>query len=449
MLRSLWFEGRDTPARPPLDRDIAADVVVVGAGIAGLTTALLLEREGMDVVVLEMRHVAAGATGYNTAKLSSLHGLTYTQLERSLGRDGARLYGEANEAGVARVFELADELGIDCDLARKPNYTYSEDAAEVDELREEARLAAELGLPASYVDELDLPFGVAGAVRFDDQAEFNPVKYVDGLAAALGGPVHEGTRVTGLGSGGVSTAVGHSVRARHVVVATHLSFLDRGLYFARCHPERSYVVAGHVTGAVPAGMYLSTESPAHSIRAHGDWLLVGGESHKTGQADAGERYDRLAAWARERFGLEPELRWATQDHMPVDGVPYVGRHDPFSGDVWVATGFRKWGLAMGTAAGELLAAQIGGREHPWTRLFDPNRLRPRASAPDFVKENANVAYHFAADRVAKRGNPRCTHLGCLLDWNGAEETWDCPCHGSRFSASGEVIEGPAVRPLER
>jgi hypothetical protein len=196
-------------------------------------------------------------------------------------------------------------------------------------------------------------------------------------------------------------------------------------------------------------MYLSTESPAHSIRAHGDWLLVGGESHKTGQADAGERYDRLAAWARERFGLEPELRWATQDHMPVDGVPYVGRHDPLSGDVWVATGFRKWGLAMGTAAGELLAAQIGGREHPSTRLFDPNRLRPRASAPDFVKENANVAYHFAADRVAKRGNPRCTHLGCLLDWNGAEETWDCPCHGSRFSASGEVIEGPAVRPLER
>jgi glycine/D-amino acid oxidase-like deaminating enzyme len=350
---------------------------------------------------------------------------------------------------MARVFELADELGIDCDLARKPNYTYSEDAAEVDELREEARLAAELGLPASYVDELDLPFGVAGAVRFDDQAEFNPVKYVDGLAAALGGPVHEGTRVTGLGSGGVSTAVGHSVRARHVVVATHLSFLDRGLYFARCHPERSYVVAGHVAGAVPAGMYLSTESPAHSIRAHGDWLLVGGESHKTGQADAGERYDRLAAWARERFGLEPELRWATQDHMPVDGVPYVGRHDPLSGDVWVATGFRKWGLAMGTAAGELLAAQVGGREHPWTRLFDPNRLRPRASAPDFVKENANVAYHFAADRVAKRGNPRCTHLGCLLDWNGAEETWDCPCHGSRFSASGEVIEGPAVRPLER
>jgi hypothetical protein len=232
-----------------------------------------------------------------------------------------------------------------------------------------------------------------------------------------------------------------------VVVATHLSFLDRGLYFARCHPERSYVVAGR-TGTLPAGMYLSTESPAHSIRAHGDWLLVGGESHKTGQADAAERYERLAAWARDRFGLEPELRWATQDQMPADGVPYVGRHDPLSQNVWVATGFKKWGLAMGTAAAELLAARIAGREHEWAELFDPNRLRPRAGAPSFAKENANVAYRFVADRVRKRGAPRCTHLGCLLDWNAAEETWDCPCHGSRFGAAGEVIEGPAVRPLD-
>jgi glycine/D-amino acid oxidase-like deaminating enzyme len=447
VLRSLWFEGRDAPARPPLDRDIGADVVVVGAGIVGLTTALLLEREGMDVAVLEMRRVAAGASGYTTAKLTSLHGLTYARLAKNLGRDGARLYGEANEAGIARVFELAGELGIDCDLTRKPNYTYSEDAADVGELREEAHIAAELGLPASYVEELDLPYAVAGAVRFEDQAEFHPVKYLDGLAATLRGPVHEGTRVTGIGSGRVNTATGRSVSARHVVVATHLSFLDRGLYFARCHPERSYVVAGR--GAKrPAGMYLSTESPVHSIRAHGDWLLVGGESHKTGQADARERYERLGAWARERFRLESELHWATQDQMPVDGVPYVGRHDPLSKDVWVATGFKKWGLAMGTAAAELLTAQIAGREHPWTRLFDPDRLRPLASAPDFVKETANVAFHFVADRVAKHGNPRCTHLGCLLDWNAAEDTWDCPCHGSRFSASGEVIEGPAVRPLE-
>ena len=446
MLRSLWFEGRERPERPALDRDIAADVVVVGAGIVGLTTALLLERQGASVAVLEMRHVAAGATGYNTAKLSSLHGLTYSQLVKKLDREKARTYGEANEAGIARVFELAEELGIDCDLRRKSNYTYAEDPSDLDKVREEADVAGELGLPATFVHELDLPYPVAGAVRFDDQAEFHPVKYVDGIAAALRGPLHENTRVTGIDGNRVNTAGGARVTAENIVVATHLSFLDRGLYFARCHPERSYVVAGKV-GDLPAGMYLSTESPAHSIRAHGEWLLVGGESHKTGQADEAARYDRLAAWARERFGLEPELRWATQDQMPVDDVPYVGRHDPLSSGLWVATGFKKWGLAMGTAAAELLAARIAGRKHAWSGLFDPSRLRPFASAPSFAKENANVALHFVGDRVTNRGAPRCTHLGCLLQWNAAEDTWDCPCHGSRFAASGEVIEGPATRPL--
>ena len=479
MVGSLWFQDTTRPARAPLDRDLTVDVAVLGAGIVGLTTALLLERQGARVAVLEARHVGAGASGYNTAKLSSLHGLTYSKLAGSLGSDAARSYGEANEAGIARVFELAEQLGIDCDLRCKPNYTYAESGSDVDQLREEADVARELGLPASYAEELDLPFPVAGAVRFDNQAEFHPVKYLDGIAAALEGPLHEGTMATRVHPGRVRTAAGPTLTAEHVVMATHLPFLDRGLYFARCHPERSYVVAGR-TSEGPAGMYLSTEQPAHSIRAHGEWLLVGGESHKTGQADAAERYARLESWARERFGIEPELRWATQDQMPVDGVPYVGRHDPLSPRVWVATGFRKWGLAMGTAAAELLAAQIGGREHAWTELFNPQRLRPRASATSLAKENANVALRFFGDRVVKRGSAdeigpgegrivgaglgqraayrdddgtlhelsaRCTHLGCIVNWNSAERTWDCPCHGSRFAATGEVIEGPAVRPL--
>jgi glycine/D-amino acid oxidase-like deaminating enzyme/nitrite reductase/ring-hydroxylating ferredoxin subunit len=476
---SLWLTEATRRATAPLDRDLAVDVAVLGAGIVGLTTALLLERDGARVAVLEARRVGRGASGYNTAKLSSLHGLTYRRLARTHGSHAARTYGAANEAGIARVFELAGELGIDCDLRRKPNYTYTESVADLDAVREEALQAGELGLPASFVEELDLPFAVAGAVRFEEQAEFHPVRYLEGVAAALEGPVYEGTIATGVHGGRVSTAAGATVTAEHVVVATHLPFLDRGLYFARCHPERSYVVAGR-TDHAPAGMYLSTEQPAHSIRAHGDWLLIGGESHKTGQADASERYARLEAWARERFGIEPELRWATQDQMPVDGVPYVGRHDPLSQDVWVATGFRKWGLAMGTAAAELLAALIGGRDHSWAELFDPQRLRPRASAASFMKENANVALRFFGDRLVKRGSvdeigpgegrivgeglgqraayrdddgtlhelsARCTHLGCIVNWNSAERTWDCPCHGSRFAATGEVIEGPAVRPL--
>jgi glycine/D-amino acid oxidase-like deaminating enzyme/nitrite reductase/ring-hydroxylating ferredoxin subunit len=476
---SLWLQGASRPARAALDTDLTVDVAVLGAGIVGLTTALLLERQGARVAVLEARHVGAGASGYNTAKLSSLHGLSYRRLVKSHDAEAARTYGEANEAGIARVFELADELGIDCDLRRKPNYTYTEDESDLDQVREEAEIAGELGLPATFVQDTDLPFPVAGAVRFDDQAEFHPVKYLDGIAGALRGPLHEGTMATAVHGRRVRTAGGSTVTAEHVVVATHLPFLDRALYFARCHPERSYVVAGRAASA-PAGMYLSTEQPAHSIRAHGEWLLVGGESHKTGQADAEERYARLAAWARERFGIEPELRWATQDQMPVDGVPFVGRHDPLSSQVWAATGFKKWGLAMGTAAAELLAAQIAGREHPWTSLFDPQRLRPRASIGSFVKENANVALRFVGDRLFKRAgaeaippgqgrivgtgltqravyreedgtlrelSARCTHLGCIVNWNTAERTWDCPCHGSRFAATGEVIEGPALNPL--
>src|SRR5215207_2373984 len=243
VVRSLWFQDAARPARAPLDRDLTVDVAVLGAGIVGLTTALLLERQGARVAVLEARRAGAGASGYNTAKLSSLHGLTYSKLAGSLGSDAARTYGDANEAGIARVFELAEELGIDCELRPKANYTYSESGSDLGELREEAELARKLGLPASYVDELDLPFPVAGAVRFDDQAEFHPVRYLDGLAAALEGPLHEGTMATRVRGGRVGTAVGPTLTAEHVVVATHLPFLDRGLYFARCHPERSYVIA--------------------------------------------------------------------------------------------------------------------------------------------------------------------------------------------------------------
>jgi glycine/D-amino acid oxidase-like deaminating enzyme/nitrite reductase/ring-hydroxylating ferredoxin subunit len=492
-LASLWLDSVERPARPPLGEDVHADVCVVGGGITGLSAALELARSGASVVVLEGRFVGAGATGYTTAKLSSLHGLTYADLERQLGEDSARAYGQANERGIERAFELAGELGIDCDLRRKPNLTYSESADDRDQIEAEVAAARRAGLPAALVESSDLPFPIAAAVRFADQAEFHPVKFVDGLARALddaGARLHEGTFAVSVDAGApcrVRTDAGRTVTAASVVVATHLPFLDRGLYFARCHPERSYVVAApYEGGAAAEGMYLSTESPAHSIRTHAldgeTWLLVAGESHKTGQADAGERYERLERWARERFGVEPTRRWATQDQMPADGVPYVGPVDPVSKNVYVATGFRKWGLAMGLASAELLAAWVEGRDHPWRDLYDTRRLRLRAGARPLLKENLNVALRFFGDRVFKRADvdsiqpgegrvvgtgvsqravyrdeagalhalsARCTHLGCIVNWNSGEGTWDCPCHGSRYGPDGEVIMGPAVRGLAR
>jgi glycine/D-amino acid oxidase-like deaminating enzyme/nitrite reductase/ring-hydroxylating ferredoxin subunit len=489
---SYWAKEARRPHYSPLAGDTGCDVAVVGGGIVGVTAAHLLAAEGLGVVLLEARRLGAGATGYTTAKVSSLHGLTYSRLERSLDERTARVYGDANEAGLARIAEAVDTLSIDCDFRRKPNFTYTESGPNRSSIEEEVQATQRAGLAASIAEVDELPYPVAAAVRVADQAEFHPLKYLAGLANATGEAgcrIHEGTRVVGVGQGEpceVRTDAGHTVSAGHVIVATHLPILDRGLFFARTHPERSYVLLARLRGAVPQGMYLSDESPAHSLRSvptpDGELLMVGGESHKAGQGDAAARYAALEQWARDRFDvLSIEHRWATQDNMPADGLPFAGRLWPFSERVLTVTGLRKWGLAMGTAGAGIVADLIAGRENPWTATFNPLRLHPGAATVDFVKENANVGKRFFVDRipggigagdlasgegkVVRTGlgqralyrdddgvlhslSARCTHLGCIVNFNRAERTWDCPCHGSRFAAAtGEVIEGPAVSDL--
>jgi glycine/D-amino acid oxidase-like deaminating enzyme/nitrite reductase/ring-hydroxylating ferredoxin subunit len=490
---SYWLKSSAPPPRPPLMEDAECEVAVIGGGIVGVTAAYLLAASGVEVVLLEGRRLGAGATGYTTAKVSSLHGLTYARLESSLGEETARVYAEANEAGLAEIAGLVDALSIECDFRRKPNLTYTESEQNRAQIADEAEAAARAGLAASLETVNELPYPVAAAVRVTDQAEFHPLRYLHGLAAAAaerGAGIYEGTRVVSVDQGDpvrVETEDGAVVRARHVIVATHLPILDRGLYFARTHPERSYVLLARLRDDVPQGMYLSNESPSHSLRSvrvdREELLMVGGESHKAGQADAIERFRSLEAWARERFDVESiEHRWATQDNMPADGLPFVGRLWPFSDRVLTATGMRKWGIAMGTTAARMLADEIGGEESPWAGTFTPLRLHPLAGGTDFVKENANAGFHWFADRLSRRASEeklspgegavvgsglgqhavyrdesgalqrlsaRCTHLGCIVRFNGAERTWDCPCHGSRFALDGSVIEGPAVRGLER
>src|SRR5918997_5637448 len=409
---SLWIATTGQTAYPTLDREMHVDVAVLGGGMAGLMAALLLKRDGATVAVLEAGRVAAGVTAYTTAKVSSLHGIQYQSVASSFGEDGAKAYGQANEAAIERIAALVEELGIDCDWRRKPAYTYAEDDQGREQVQDEVQAALKAGLKASFTTVTDLPWQVTGAIRVEDQAEFHPRRFLLAIAEQIpgdGSHVFEQTQATGVKEGDpmrVETENGPIVVADQVVCATHFPFLDRGGYFARMHPERSYALGIYVRDRAPQGMYLSTESPSHTVRSHptdrGELVIAGGESHKVGQSgeDTAERVARLERWAHERFDVEEiAYRWSTQDNMPIDGVPYIGRHHPGAKRLWVATGFKKWGLAWGAAAGEILADLIAGRSHPWASLVDPNRFKPGAQAEEFVKENANVAWRFVRDRV--------------------------------------------------
>ena len=490
---SLWVGTTPETAFPRLGEDVRVDVAVIGGGITGLTTAARLKAEGARVAVIEAGRVASGATGYTTAKVSSLHGLVYDDLASSYGNDVARTYGEANEAAIAEIARLIERHGIDCDFVRAPAYTYTVDADKVSSIEAEAAAAQRAGLPATFTTETDLPFDVLGAVRFENQAMFHPRKYCIGLAASIpgeGSHVFELTRAVDVEHGEpcvVKTEHG-DVTAEDVVMATLLPFLDRGGFFAKCHPTRSYAIAMRVGGEPTNGMYITAEQPTRSVRPAGaekDMLIVSGESHKTGQDDdTSERYQALESWAREVFDVRSiEYRWSAQDFMPVDDLPYIGRLTRGSEHLLVGTGFKKWGMTNGTVASMINSDTVLGRDNPWSEVFDANRVEVTNAAREFVTENLNVAKRFVGDRlgtltapsidelgpgeggIARAGgekvaayrdedgvlhavSPVCTHLGCIVAFNTAERSWDCPCHGSRFDVDGQVIAGPAVKDLD-
>ena len=500
---SVWVDtAPDPPPHPPLDGDVRADVAVIGGGIVGITTALLLAEAGASVVLLEAGRLAGGTSGSTTAKVSSQHGWIYDALRSLHGAETARRYGEANEAALAWVAARVARDRIDCDFRRQPAYAYATSADGRRQAEREAEAAVEAGLPARLVQETPLPYPVEAAVRFDHQAELHPRKYLLALAARLaaldGARIFERSHAVEVGAHEgrqVAKGPGGRVLAERVVIATHYPFLDRSLAFARLRPLRSYAIACRIAGAPPEGMHISGEGPTRSIRAiplggsesgGEELLLVGGEGHATGtESDTELRYERLEAFAREHWDVRAvEHRWSAQDPSTPDRLPYVGRLMPRGDAVLMATGFAKWGMTGGTAAALLLADLCLGREAMWADLFDPNRLTLRQSLPRLVKENAQVAVRFVGDRLrhgdrrpleslrpgegavvehdgeriaAARDeggtlhavSARCTHLGCLVAWNGAERSWDCPCHGSRFARDGTVLEGPAVHRLER
>ncbi len=494
---SYWIASTShAPNFPSLTNDILVDVAIVGGGIAGITAGILLKRAGKNVALLEADQIATGVSGHTTAKVTSLHQLIYAQLIKSVGEEKARIYANSNQAAIERVAKFVEEEKIDCDFSRTSAYTFAETTETLNDIHSEVEAAVKLGLPASFVTETSLPFPIAGAVKFDNQAQFHARKYLLHLAKLIAGNgsyVFENTRVLNVEEGDPSQVVTATgiVRARDVIIATNAPILDRGLFFAKNYAKRSYIVAARIDRAkAPQGMYIGTGNDYHSIRTTpapdgGLLLLVGGGGHKVGTVtDTEERYLKLEAYARSRFGVEEfEYRWSTQDMVSFDQLPYIGKVAPFSNHLYVATGFSLWGMSKGTLAGMLLSDLILGIDNPWLKLYDSTRATPFVTV-ESLKNNLEVGFHWVGDRLkglenssfadVERGEGKlltinghkiaayrdeqgqihavsatCTHLGCIVNWNSAEKSWDCPCHGGRFSCDGKVLHGPPVKNLKR
>jgi glycine/D-amino acid oxidase-like deaminating enzyme/nitrite reductase/ring-hydroxylating ferredoxin subunit len=486
---SLWLEGSAPSGFATLSGDGGSfDAIVVGGGIAGMTTAALLKEAGATVAVLEAGRVGNGVTGCSTAKVTALQGSTISMVRRAHGEERAAVYAEASAAAVEEVARLAARHRIECDLERRPAETFAMSPSEGEQVEAEIAAARDAGLPVVDVEEADLPFEVAATARLEEQIQFQPVSYVEGLARAVDGDgsvVHENSRVLSVDNGSpcIARTARGSISADHVVVATHLPTLDRGLYFATLRQSRSYCVAMRIADRPPRAMSINAGSPKRSIRSAGDLLIVGGEGHEPGSSEARpERFDRLEEFARGHWEVERVThRWSAQDPTPYDELPVVGHYMPGSSRLFVASGFMKWGLTGGTFAGMILSALLTEGSHPWAAAFDPRRVTLRR-LPSLAKHNLKAA-RLVTGRLepAEAGSPdevpagearvvrtglgksgyfrdeggalhgvslRCTHLGCLVRFNAAERSWDCPCHGSRFDVDGSVLEGPATRPLD-
>ncbi|MFC7157346.1 FAD-dependent oxidoreductase [Halomarina halobia] len=488
---SVWIDTTPETSYEPLSGDREVDVAVVGGGITGLTAAAELTDAGEDVAVIESDRIVRGVTGRTTAKVTAQHGLIYDHLRSTVGDELARGYAEANQRAIEHIAETVERRDVDCDFGRTPAYTYTDSPDERGKIAAEVEAAKALGLPARFVEDTPLPFDVEAAIRVDDQARFHPREYLLALAesvAGAGNHVFERTKAREIEGGRRNRVVTDrgTVTAETVVVATHFPILDRRLFFARLYPERSYVLAVRASDVPTEGLYYRPGEPMRSLRTHvageEDLVLVGGEGHKTGHGHGPERYERLERYARERFDVEEiPYRWSTQDYSTPDRIPFVGRVGPTTDGILVGTGFGGWGMTNGTAAGRLLADLALGRSAPYRRVYDPTRFSV-AALRTALGENAHVAKEFVGGwaegmrdddattpapgeaRVVRRGrrpvglyrdeggdlhavSAVCTHMDCIVNWNDAEKSWDCPCHGSRFDPDGAVLDGPAVEDL--
>ncbi|MCM1299359.1 MAG: FAD-dependent oxidoreductase [Firmicutes bacterium] len=426
--KRLWSDTAEMPRFKELHGDAETDVLIIGGGAAGLLCGYFLKKMGVDYIILEGDRILSGVTGATTAKITTQHGLVYSRLVKEMGYDKARLYFEANRRALDTYREMSRIYP--CDFTEAASFVYLKEGEQ--RLVQEAETVRRLGFPAEKVNVNELPFKVAGAVRFPNQAQFNPVKFFSQIAKDLN--IYEKTFVREMSENQVTTGSG-TVRARKIIVASHFPILNKhGCYYLKMYQSRSYVIALQ-NAQILEGMYVDGEENGFSFRNYGDLLLLGGGGHKTGKK--GGNWQALRDFAQKHYPESAEkYHWATQDCMTLDSVPYIGKYSKSTEGLYVAAGFNKWGMTSSMAAAQLLSNIVMGTGNKYEDVFDPSRsiIRPQL----FVNMGEAVVNLIG---FSKR---RCPHLGCRLKWNKAENTWDCPCHGSRFSEDGLLLDNPST-----
>ena len=482
--KSLWGQEETSKnskgkIKGKLQEKIETEVVVIGAGLAGVLIAYHLQEEGVPVVVLESNKAGGGITKKTTAKISSQHGLIYRKLLLYSGEKKARLYAKANQDAISRYEEIITSLNIDCDYEVLPSYVYS--LNNESKIRKEVDAARRLGLPATFTLDTSLPFKVKGAVRFDKQAQFHPIKFLNVLAEKL--TIYENTRISKIYDNGLIETDKGSVKAKKIVIASHYPFINvPGYYFLKLHQERVYLTALKWSKSDMYkldGMYLDENKHGYTFRNHKDYMIFGGAYHRTGKYQPLDAYVKLENAAKRWFPeSEVAYAWSNQDCMTPDSIPYIGQYSTKTPNIYVATGFNKWGMTGSMVAANILKELIMGKKSPYEKVYKPRRLM-LSGGKVFAQDAAIVTISLLAERlrishdqieqINKEGagvikhkgqrvgvyrdkddkyyyvSTKCPHLGCKLEWNQNEKTWDCPCHGSRFDYKGKLISNPATR----
>lgn len=441
-MKSIWNQTCQIPRRNPLPGNLDTEIAVIGGGLAGILTAFYLTMEGKQTIVLEASSIGSGQTSGTTAKITSQHSLIYQKLLTDRGETFMKLYAKSNQEAVEDYQQLISSRRISCGFEKKSAFLYTMDQPNAIHL--ETLAARRAGIPALEVTETSLPFPVKRAVRFPDQASFQPLKFLEALSSYV--TVFENTPVTRVEGHVISTPQGQ-VTARKIVFACHYPFpLIPGFFFLRMYQDQSYVLA--LSGAPSLdGMYLGIDPDGLSLRSAGSWLLLGGQGHRVGVQKA-DPYQALASQAQRLFpDARTSLRWSAQDCMTLDSLPYIGRFSRQNPDWYVATGFGKWGMTLSMISAHIITDLVCGKQSPYESLYSPSRFRLRPSAPRLAAHMAESAKGLAKGLAS--GIMRCPHMGCRLTWNPSEHTWDCPCHGSRFDRLGHLITGPAQNPCGR